>query len=641
MKIYYIFKKNLEVLQTLLKVVTGEYSYVDPLGTRHTVVYKADEKGFRILETREEKGFVKVDTPEEIRIKKNKKEGEKHLLKEKKKKALQTLTLRVPKVKGGRGSRPRAPRRRKLIRVVKRPKSVSSELFQPVAFTDPGTTQVVDLKTVPQRIELPPASVSAGAQGPIKLQRNLFFVPLKFPSQAKGAKAEKATIPRGKQYLTTSTTTQSVLHQAGKSVVVLKRNQKQPIRLPAAKVLKSVPPSEQTPDEEKEPEVAADVEAKNRHIDPKSFRTNMLKLKTGRVRLSGQKKRGQVPAPLPVASLVPTQTAAQPSVVANPATRVVFSPAVRSPPSRAAAARVRPVFGPSLAPAPPQVLPSAAAPVPAPLPGQLPPANPITPDVRLLPAVAPLFEQEGQKADQEAVAVSPPRPRPILRFISLPPVEQGHHGVAPPSPASAPAAAPSQQVRLIPFATFAPPQQQLGPVVASNNEHELQANPQVLLGPQFSRPPQFVHPTEAKSLFDAAPQQNTVPIREPQVNVGPQFAEPIQFIRRPETNSLFENAEPEQPTAHLGVQPQQQQQQQHSRVLEQPLQPVGASPFFVQLHPVSFAQGAASPFLRVIPRATFLPSAAPGPVTGVTGGPFPEAGPSRVSFRSPTINYEY
>ena len=46
-------------------MVTGEYSWVDPFGTRHVIVYKADETGFNIVEQREEKNAVEIKDEEE------------------------------------------------------------------------------------------------------------------------------------------------------------------------------------------------------------------------------------------------------------------------------------------------------------------------------------------------------------------------------------------------------------------------------------------------------------------------------------------------------------------------------------------------------------------------------------------------
>ena len=40
--------------------MTGEYSWVDPVGTRHVTVYRADETGFHIVEQREEVGAVVI-----------------------------------------------------------------------------------------------------------------------------------------------------------------------------------------------------------------------------------------------------------------------------------------------------------------------------------------------------------------------------------------------------------------------------------------------------------------------------------------------------------------------------------------------------------------------------------------------------
>ena len=42
------------------QVVTGEFSWVDALGTRHVTVYRADENGYHILEMRKELGFVNI-----------------------------------------------------------------------------------------------------------------------------------------------------------------------------------------------------------------------------------------------------------------------------------------------------------------------------------------------------------------------------------------------------------------------------------------------------------------------------------------------------------------------------------------------------------------------------------------------------
>jgi hypothetical protein len=45
----------------LPQVVTGQFSWVDALGTRHVTVYRADESGYHVLEMREEVGAVQID----------------------------------------------------------------------------------------------------------------------------------------------------------------------------------------------------------------------------------------------------------------------------------------------------------------------------------------------------------------------------------------------------------------------------------------------------------------------------------------------------------------------------------------------------------------------------------------------------
>jgi hypothetical protein len=42
------------------QVVTGQFSWVDALGTRHVTVYRADENGYRIVEMRNEIGAVEI-----------------------------------------------------------------------------------------------------------------------------------------------------------------------------------------------------------------------------------------------------------------------------------------------------------------------------------------------------------------------------------------------------------------------------------------------------------------------------------------------------------------------------------------------------------------------------------------------------
>lgn len=39
-------------------MVTGEYSWVDALGTRHVVVYRADETGYHVIQMRTELNAV-------------------------------------------------------------------------------------------------------------------------------------------------------------------------------------------------------------------------------------------------------------------------------------------------------------------------------------------------------------------------------------------------------------------------------------------------------------------------------------------------------------------------------------------------------------------------------------------------------
>ena len=51
------------------QVVTGEFSWVDALGTRHVTVYRADENGYHILQMRKELGFVNI-TPNNLQPKK-------------------------------------------------------------------------------------------------------------------------------------------------------------------------------------------------------------------------------------------------------------------------------------------------------------------------------------------------------------------------------------------------------------------------------------------------------------------------------------------------------------------------------------------------------------------------------------------
>ena len=40
--------------------MTGQFSWVDALGTRHVTVYRADESGYHILEMRREVGAVAI-----------------------------------------------------------------------------------------------------------------------------------------------------------------------------------------------------------------------------------------------------------------------------------------------------------------------------------------------------------------------------------------------------------------------------------------------------------------------------------------------------------------------------------------------------------------------------------------------------
>ncbi len=674
-------------------MVSGEYSWVDPLGTRHTVVYRADEDGFKILETREEKGFVKVDTPDQIRLKKNKRKQQPVQKNKGKKKKIQKLTVRVPKteldglvVRGARGRKPRGrgrtPRRRKLIRVVKRPRlegaineiggpepiaSPGGALFQPVPFADPATTQVVDLRTVPQRIVLPTATASdsgfggagtgaTGVERPIKLQRNLFFVPLKFPSDVRTAAASQAQHQAAE------------LRQEGdKTVVVLRGNRKgRPINLPRAKVLKNT--VQKVVHTKKEEEDIA-VSVKNRHIDPKSFRTTMLKPKN----VQQEPESHAVPEAVVPAAFLPNPPAPLPAITRSvlrtnpPASRVVQGP-LPSPPVGPSLLPGRNALPPVLHPISP---PAHAAPLPFPLSDQpspsLPPPPPprpvlpIGPSIRFLPVGA-----EGDVQQQEDVP-APPVSRPVIRFISLPLHQQQEQLVTqnsvvsslpapPPSPGSLapgvpprPQPLPSPNVRLIPFATLPhQPGQHLEPILppskeAQNEEEskdDASSHGVAVFGPRL--------PTLAEIGGLAQP---TPPLAPP------------PLIRFESSDALVSSRPPPPPpplpqeqNVHLGVQPQynevQQQQPQPLLQQQQPLQQQQqpASPFLVQVHPVPFS-GGQSPFLRVFHPAQPGGRTAPVPfrpapglgvaVAGVSGGPFPVGGPSRVSFRSPTISYEY
>lgn len=52
-------------------IVNGEYSWVDGVGTRHVVVYRADETGYHVLDNRQEKNAIKIKERKPRKPKKN------------------------------------------------------------------------------------------------------------------------------------------------------------------------------------------------------------------------------------------------------------------------------------------------------------------------------------------------------------------------------------------------------------------------------------------------------------------------------------------------------------------------------------------------------------------------------------------
>ena len=46
--------------ELFLQVVTGQFSWVDALGTRHVTVYRADASGYHVIEMRNEVGAVQI-----------------------------------------------------------------------------------------------------------------------------------------------------------------------------------------------------------------------------------------------------------------------------------------------------------------------------------------------------------------------------------------------------------------------------------------------------------------------------------------------------------------------------------------------------------------------------------------------------
>ena len=89
------------------KVVTGEYAWIDPFGNRHTVSYRADENGYQILNMKKEVGVVKMDN------------ANRKLKRRKIKKKVPVLRRKITAQSLDQ------ERRRKLVRVVKRPRLVS------------------------------------------------------------------------------------------------------------------------------------------------------------------------------------------------------------------------------------------------------------------------------------------------------------------------------------------------------------------------------------------------------------------------------------------------------------------------------------------------------------------------------------
>ena len=753
-------------------MTSGEYSWVDPLGTRHTVVYRADEDGFKILETREEKGFVKVDTPDQIRLKKKSKDAaEVKKTKSVPTEKVQKVTFRVPKsIAGNRlvGSssvprlgtnlRARTPRRRKLIRVVKRPKTVATTvqdqqqlqqqqqeqqrtvLFQPLRFPQPATTPVVDIRTVPQRIDLPrptssvitgnslassTGSSSAAVVGggssvrtgaPVKLQKNLFFVPLKFPAaeeqtlaaqqQARETAvtggASEVTVQESAAAATTVVQPQQQNAVAGTSTVVhLRRDQKhRNVNLPRARVLKKVPapPAHaavvKTPAETKqeqqlqEPSVVS--VAKNRHIDPKSFRTTRLRPHSRpRVLVTPPAatpasvsvvtprpivQQQQLPQPAPI---LPTPTALPRRRIPHRRIPVQSSPAIQSPSAvQEPQQETLPASVTRLAPQS-VVVPSAPAALPLPA---APNAAFQRPSIRFLPAEAPVAPalQEQQQQQQHQLLDVPHNPQPFIRFISLPVQHEADQQQQPEQN--------QPNVRLIPFATLNTPESvQLQQQQGQQFLHQEFPSAPIPFGPQLPPQPIFqrVSPLPSQEQQPSIAQQLPQPVSPLPLPTSVSPAPPTTLLRfRPSDAVALPAPQGQQ---GLGVQPQQQEQQQQQQQ-QQPTQIVShdpllaQNPFFVRVHPVSFSE---SPFLRVfhsgadaaaapvrVPAHSFLPAAAaPQEVQqqaldsaaatiipqGLPNLPLPNAaaaaaplaiplaagGPSRVLFRSPGISYQY